>query len=442
MNIRIIGLFCLLPAILLAYEDGPPIRRTGAQIDGGLNCTACHTPGNSSASGGITIEAANYNPGVRQTIRVILQHPQAIRWGFQLTARPVSDETKSAGTFQQNETVQVRCDGPGELGTAAPCSSSVPEFAMHRLAEDASSPMVFEVAWDPPADGVGDVVFYAAGNAANHDHQPTGDRIFTTSRRISGGGGCTLSTRPTLRTVTNGASFAPGISAGSMFSVLGMDFQVGGRTREAALGDFVDGQFPKDLGCVAVEVAGQRAPITYVQTDQINAQAPANLGTGPVDVRVILNPGHPGELRSDVATVQATSHSPAFFKFGTSNSIAARHANFEILAMPAVVPGARPARPGDVVLLYGTGFGPTDPAFQAGELPGGLARLRDTPTVVIGGITLVPADVQYAGLTPGSISGLYQFNVRIPLSVTAGDVPVSVRVGGIETPAATIPVAP
>jgi uncharacterized protein (TIGR03437 family) len=95
-----------------------------------------------------------------------------------------------------------------------------------------------------------------------------------------------------------------------------------------------------------------------------------------------------------------------------------------------------------VVLLDGTGFGGTDPTFQAGEIASGQPRLRDTPTVVIGGITLAPADVLYSGLTPQSISGLIQFNVRIPASVTPGDVPVSVRIGGMETPPATIPVAP
>jgi uncharacterized protein (TIGR03437 family) len=221
-----------------------------------------------------------------------------------------------------------------------------------------------------------------------------------------------------------------------------MDFQVGGTTRTAALGDYVNGQFPKELGCVAVEVAGQRVPISYVQNDQINAQAPANLGTGPVQVRVILNPGGPSQLVSDVATVQATSHSPAFFRFLPGNSIAAQHTNFDTLARPSVIAGGRPARPGDVVLLYGTGFGGTDPTYQAGEIAGGQPRLRDTPTVVIGGITLAPADIQYAGLSPGSISGLYQFNVRIPAAVTPGDIPVSVRIGGMETPAATIPVAP
>jgi uncharacterized protein (TIGR03437 family) len=435
-----------LPAVTFAFSTGPPIRRTGAAIDGGLNCTACHRtfPVN-SPGGSIRIEAATYNPGVTQTIRVIVAHPEATRWGFQLTARQVSDERKPAGSFVASNTVRVRCDDGAMLGQDPPCNENQPQFAMHNANSTtlgAAGQMIFEVQWNPPTSEIGAVVFYAAGNAANNSMNNQGDRIYTTSQTITGTGACTLSTRPTLRTVTNGASFAPGISAGSMFSVLGMAFQVGGTTRTAARGDYVNGQFPKELGCVAVEVAGQRVPITYVQTDQINAQAPANLGSGPVQVRVILNPDRPSQLPSDVATVQATSHSPAFFKFGTSNSIAAQHANFDTLASPSVVPGARPARPGDVVLLYGTGFGGTDPTYQAGEIVGGTARLRDTPTVVIGGITLAPADVQYAGLTPQSISGLYQFNVRIPPSVTPGDVPVSVRIGGMETPAATIPVAP
>jgi len=43
-------------------------------------------------------------------------------------------------------------------------------------------------------------------------------------------------------------------------------------------------------------------------------------------------------------------------------------------------------------------------------------------------------------LSVGSISGLYQFNVRIPESAPEGDLPVEVRIGGLSTPSATIPV--
>ena len=69
------------------------------------------------------------------------------------------------------------------------------------------------------------------------------------------------------------------------------------RNRPAALGDFENNNtsFPTVLACVAIEVTGPgiaqpvRLPIAYVQSDQINAQAPEFIGTGPVSVRVILS---------------------------------------------------------------------------------------------------------------------------------------------------------
>jgi uncharacterized protein (TIGR03437 family) len=60
---------------------------------------------------------------------------------------------------------------------------------------------------------------------------------------------------------------------------------------------------------------------------------------------------------------------------------------------------------------------------------------------VIGGVTLIPQDVLYSGLSPNSISGLYQFNVRVPASAPDGDVPVSITIGGFTTQSGTtIPV--
>ncbi len=44
-------------------------------------------------------------------------------------------------------------------------------------------------------------------------------------------------------------------------------------------------------------------------------------------------------------------------------------------------------------------------------------------------------------LVPGWISGLYQLTVRLPPSLSAGDAPVVVRIGGLATPdGASIPV--
>ncbi|MDQ6704933.1 MAG: hypothetical protein M3Z85_03080, partial [Acidobacteriota bacterium] len=104
-----------------------------------------------------------------------------------------------------------------------------------------------------------------------------------------------------------------------------------------------------------------------------------------------------------------------------------------LAADPSVVPGAKPAKSGDIVTLYGTGLGPTDPALQAGDVATGIARITGTPSVILGGTTLAAADVIYAGLSPGSISGLYQVNIRIPGGTPDGDIPISLTIGGPKT---------
>ena len=90
----LIALALAAPITLLAFSTGPPVRRTGAPIDGGLNCSVCHftfAPANSDSRGSVAIAAASYSPGVMQTITVTVMHPEAIRWGFQITARAISD---------------------------------------------------------------------------------------------------------------------------------------------------------------------------------------------------------------------------------------------------------------------------------------------------------------------------------------------------------------
>ena len=92
-------------------------------------------------------------------------------------------------------------------------------------------------------------------------------------------------------------------------------------------------------------------------------------------------------------------------------------------------------------VLFGTGFGDTKPSFTAGQLATGTASLVNSVTVTLGGAALPQSDILYAGLSPGSISGLYQFNVRIPSTAPTGEVPVTISIGGSEPQAgATIPI--
>jgi uncharacterized protein (TIGR03437 family) len=425
-----------LPALLRGYSTGPPIKRTGAIVDGGINCSACHrtfAPANSDPTGSVAITAADYTPGVRQTIKVTVSHPSAARWGFQLSARTVNDENKPAGTFAANDVVKIMCDDGSTLGTGGPCTATQLQFAEHISAPRgaAGDGFTFTVDWTPPATDVGDVIFYAAGNAANGDGSFNGDRIYTTSRRISPP--CTLSAQPTIKSMTNGASFQPAWSVGSMLTIFGGNFGAAGRTRAVGGADIVSHHFPLTLACVAVTINGQNAPMVYVQPDQINLQAPAISGVGSASVVVIVNPGTANELRSDTLTVASQqAYAPAFFTFNGKSVAATSADGANYLADAAIVAKGVAAKPGDTVILYASGLGATNPAIAPGEIAT-AAPVTGSVSLSVGGISVPPSDILYAGLSPQAISGLYQLNVRLPVLLPDGDAVVALAVGGAQS---------
>jgi len=436
----VLGLL-IFTAQAFATSNGLPIRSTGAAIDGGQNCTQCHNllaPPVNQGPGRVIINVNSYTPGVKQSFTVQVTDNQAVRWGFQVTARLASDETREAGTFTPTDTVRVLCDPVGE----APCNGTR-EFATHRTTSTtggAAGTRTFVVEWTPPGRDVGQVTFYAAGLAGDNDGTAIGDHTYTASFRASSAG-CSLRFPPVVTRVTNGASFQPPISPNSLISIFGFSFTNAGDTYQALTGDLVAGKLPTDLSCGAVEIGGRRAAMYYTQTDQINAEAPDLTGSGPFQTTVILNPGGPNELRSSSLVTLTQPLAPAFFIFDGTTSIKGRNASNgnNILADPARIPGAVFAKPGDFIVLYATGFGPTTPAFATGEFSAGLARTQQAVAVTIGGTTLSSDDVLYAGLSSDA-PGFYQINVKVPQSAPDGDISVTARIGSVQTPAGTIPV--
>jgi uncharacterized protein (TIGR03437 family) len=84
----------------------------------------------------------------------------------------------------------------------------------------------------------------------------------------------------------------------------------------------------------------------------------------------------------------------------------------------------RAVRVGEQLLLYGVGFGPTNPSVPTGQSFSGAAPTVYPVAVTIGGVR---ADVAFSGLTE---AGLYQFNVTVP-GVSSGDQMVQATVNGI-----------
>ncbi|MEO8370105.1 MAG: hypothetical protein ABI806_12970, partial [Candidatus Solibacter sp.] len=89
------------------------------------------------------------------------------------------------------------------------------------------------------------------------------------------------------------------------------------------------------------------------------------------------------------------------------------------------------AKPGDVLILWGTGFGPTTPPVAAGiQVPGDRVYNSSPVTVKIG---TADAQVFGAALSPGFV-GLYQVAIQVPASLADGDYPLVATVSGASSP--------
>lgn len=240
-----------------------------------------------------------------------------------------------------------------------------------------------------------------------------------------------VQTPPVLPSITqngvvNAANFSGAISPGTWVSIFGGNLSA--TTRPWREADFLNGKLPLALDGVSVTIDGEPAAVAFVSPTQLNVLAPDNTTTGLVSVQVKSPAG-----TSDNALALEQTASPAFFQFraGATAYVAGTHADGTYLAGAGLVqqgiPGA-PAKPGETIAVYGTGFGATQPAISATALvpsPLPLANPQDL-RVRIGG---VDAAIAFAGLIS---PGVYQFNVVVP-QVDDGDRTVVAELRGLLT---------
>jgi len=117
---------------------------------------------------------------------------------------------------------------------------------------------------------------------------------------------------------------------------------------------------------------------------------------------------------------------PASLFFDTPQLSASVHQDFS-----GQITSGQPARAGEIIHLYGSGFGPVTPAVPAGvSAPVGALSWTVNP-VTCGGLdasgNTVPLKVLFAGVAP-AMTGTYQLDVQLPSSLPAGST-VQVRCG-------------
>jgi uncharacterized protein (TIGR03437 family) len=226
----------------------------------------------------------------------------------------------------------------------------------------------------------------------------------------------------TITGVANGGSFALGFASATWVSIFGTGLSAS--TVSWSAGNFANGMLPASLNGVTVAINGIPAYVEYISPSQINVLAPDDPTTGVIQVQVTV-----AGQASNTFTAQKQQFAPAFFTLDNGKYVAAEHANYSLLGAPGLIAGVTttPAQPGETILLYGTGFGPTTPPLPTSNLVTTAEPLANAVTITIGGVA---ANVEFAGLVE---SGLYQFNVTVPSSLPSGDATVLASIGGVES---------
>lgn len=230
--------------------------------------------------------------------------------------------------------------------------------------------------------------------------------------------------RPVISGAVNGASFERGVVANSWATIQGTNLAPATGNWDSLISN---GQLPTSLDGVTVTFDGKPAYLSYVSPTQINLLVP-NIRSTTTGI-VVTNAG---VTETGLFDAPASQNGPAFFAWPNNQVVATRQdysyavKNGTFAGLPTVA-----AKPGDVIILWGTGFGPTTPAAPLGYVtPNDQTYSTSTlPAVTVNGI---PATVYGAALASG-FAGLYQVAIQVPASLGDGDWPIAATIGGVQS---------
>jgi trimeric autotransporter adhesin len=246
-------------------------------------------------------------------------------------------------------------------------------------------------------DSAGDILIADAANNAVRE------LVFT-------GSGLSISA------VTNGASNQTGaIAPGEILVIYGSNIGAGSLTTYQLTGA---GAVSASLAGTSVSVNGVQAPVLYTSPNQVSAIVPFSV-TGSTAQVFILNQN---QTTAPVAVNVAPSATAVFTANNSGQGQAAA-----INQDNSMNGSAHPASSGQIVTLFITGAGQTNPPGQNGQLAAVPLPMPVLPvSVAIGGQN---ATIKYAGASLGTVAGITQVNAVVPSGLPAGNASVIVQVG-------------
>ena len=240
--------------------------------------------------------------------------------------------------------------------------------------------------------------------------------------------------------VLDNAAFQPTLAPGSIAAIKGANLMDPALLIDTAQGyDLIPSvltSFPLvldgvnvsfDVPSAGISVA---APVVAVSAGQINVQVPWELkGQPSAQVKVTIDEEFGQAIYGNVVTAQLSDYTPAFFT-NSGNVADALDGSYQVIT------ASNPAIRGQFIALYANGLGPVSNPPADGA-PAGASSTTTTPCAVsIGGQTLPASQVPFCGLAPGL--AIYQVNVQVPASLTPGNQPVTISIGGKSSPAGIV----
>lgn len=233
----------------------------------------------------------------------------------------------------------------------------------------------------------------------------------------------TPGSRPAIASVSNAASGQPGVAPGTYLSIYGLNFAPAGFVDDWS-NSIIGGVLPTTLDGLSVTIGGEPAYIVAVTSTQVNVLTPT-LPNGPAAVVVTTSAGTSAPYPINSQSVQ-----PAFFVW-PANQVVATHADFTYATANGTLGvTTSPARPGETVILWGAGFGPTSPPAPNGQVVPGGAHTLNGVEVSVGG---QQATVVGAALTSG-LAGVYQIAIQVPAGLADGEYLVIANINGVYSP--------
>ena len=238
--------------------------------------------------------------------------------------------------------------------------------------------------------------------------------------------------QPTITSVIGASAFGafPAIASGSWIEIYGAN--LARDARQWAASDFAGSTTPTALDGTSVQVNGKSAVVYYISSQQVNALVPDGIPAGKASVTVTAGNVTSAPFQVNSVSSEPGLLAPASFNIQGKQYVVAQLSDGTYVLPTGAIAGvnSRPAKPGEVIVIYGIGFGPATNSAQqvtaTGQIASGLTQLTAPFTAAFGSAA---ADVKYDGLAPNYV-GLYQFNVTMPAVPDSNTVPVTFSVGG------------